>query len=533
MIGKTISHYKILEKLGEGGMGIVYKAEDTKLKRIVALKFLPPELTRDSEAKERFIHEAQAAGTLSHTNIATIYGIDEHEGNTFIAMEFIEGQTLKEKIKKGPLKLKEAITIAKQIAEGLSAAHEKSIIHRDIKSANIMLKEKNQVKIMDFGLAKIATGSMVTKAGTTLGTIAYMSPEQAQGEPVDHRSDIFSFGVVLYEMIAGQLPFKGQYEQAIVYSILNEDPELLTAIRTSVPMKLEEIVNKLLAKDPDERYQHVDELPVDLKAIDIEPTITSGTSSRAGAEKVSQQHVSLRQAVPWSLVALIAVVAILIGAVSIWYLQKWSFKRSNSSMAKGPAVVVLMDTPAPAGVYDPVTLARAGTNADDLSEILRDLPIVLHKETLNARWDRETQVLMQQPDLILIHRSAFFHSMNLEIGFGYAPFNDNVTQQRVEHLYEFADDRLMAFMGHVGLGSPVAKFLIYSRGIGGGGWMDEDFRRNWVGKVESRFPSLKGRVWTMQVKGGHGKAKFRLPVNAHFIKDQVKLILEIGDLSVY
>jgi len=321
MIGKTISHYRIIEKLGEGGMGVVYKAEDTKLKRTVALKFLPPELTQNEEAKERFVHEAQAAGTLSHANIATIYGIDEHEGNTFIAMEYIEGQTLKEKIKKGPLKLKETITIAKQIAEGLSAAHEKSIVHRDIKSANIMLKEKNQVKIMDFGLAKITTGSMVTKAGTTLGTIAYMSPEQTQGEPVDHRSDIFSFGVVLYEMIAGQLPFTGEYEQAIIYSILNEDPEPLTAIRTGVPMELERIVNKLFAKEPEDRYQNIIELPVDLKAIDLSSSSTSQISRRAVSGSVIQQLAVRQKKIPWKIVAPLLIITALIFSIVGWLLK--------------------------------------------------------------------------------------------------------------------------------------------------------------------------------------------------------------------
>ncbi len=197
MIGEIISHYKILEKIGEGGMGVVYKAEDTKLKRIVALKFLPSNALGTEEEKARFIREAQAAASLNHPNIATIYEIDEVEGEIFIAMEYIEGQTLKEKINSGPLKIKEAVKIACQVADGLNAAHEKGITHRDIKSANVMLTEKGQAKIMDFGLAKMAARTGLTKEGTTLGTIAYMSPEQSRGEHVDHRSDIWSLGVVL------------------------------------------------------------------------------------------------------------------------------------------------------------------------------------------------------------------------------------------------------------------------------------------------------------------------------------------------
>jgi serine/threonine protein kinase/tetratricopeptide (TPR) repeat protein len=267
MIGQIVSHYKIVEKLGEGGMGVVYKAEDTKLKRTVALKFLPPELMRDPGAKERFLHEAQAAAALEHQHICNIYEIDEAEDQIFIVMSCFEGQTLKEKIDTGPLKIDEALKIAIQAAEGLQAAHEKGIVHRDIKSANIMFTVKEQTKIMDFGLAKLKGQTKLTKEGSTLGTAAYMSPEQAQGADVDHRTDIWSLGVVLYEMIAGQLPFKGEYEQAVVYSIMNENPEPLTALRTGVPMELERIINKALSKDPSERYQHADDIVVDLKAL--------------------------------------------------------------------------------------------------------------------------------------------------------------------------------------------------------------------------------------------------------------------------
>jgi serine/threonine protein kinase len=233
MIGKTISHYKIIEKLGEGGMGVVYKAEDTKLKRTVALKFLPPNLTRDPEAKQRFIHEAQAASALEHTNIYNIHEIDEtKDGQTFIVMACYEGEILKDKIRQGPLEIDEAIHIVIQIAQGLEKAHKKGIVHRDIKPANIFIAENSVVKILDFGLAKLAGQTKLTKAGITMGTVAYMSPEQTRGEKVNHRTDIWSFGVMLYEMMTGQLPFKGEYEQAVVYSIVNEDTESITTLRS-------------------------------------------------------------------------------------------------------------------------------------------------------------------------------------------------------------------------------------------------------------------------------------------------------------
>ncbi|MCI0493908.1 serine/threonine protein kinase, partial [candidate division KSB1 bacterium] len=225
MIGRTISHYRIIEKLGEGGMGVVYKAEDLKLKRIVALKFLPPELTRDPEAKERFIQEAQAASALDHPNICTIHKIDETEdGQLFIVMACYDGETVKKKVASGQsreagsrsagLSVDNVIDIAIQIAQGLAKAHEHGMVHRDIKPANVMITNDGVAKILDFGLAKLKGQIGLTKAGTTLGTVAYMSPEQTQGDAADQRTDIWALGVVIYEMLTGQLPFKGEYEQA-------------------------------------------------------------------------------------------------------------------------------------------------------------------------------------------------------------------------------------------------------------------------------------------------------------------------------
>ncbi|UCC39895.1 MAG: protein kinase [Candidatus Aminicenantes bacterium] len=248
-------------------MGVVYKAEDTKLKRTVALKFLPPELTHISEVKERFKREAQAAAALDHPNICTVYEFDEAEEKTFISMAYIEGQSLKKKIESGPLELDEALRIATQVAEGLRGAHKKGVVHRDIKSTNIMVTEADQAKIMDFGLARVTGGTLVTKEGTTMGTIAYMSPEQARGEEVDHRTDIWSLGVVLYEMFSGQLPFRGEHDQAVVYSILNEQPKPVTELYAEIPMSIEQVVGKALEKDPDKRYQQIEELVDDLKSI--------------------------------------------------------------------------------------------------------------------------------------------------------------------------------------------------------------------------------------------------------------------------
>ena len=312
MIGKTISHYKIIEKVGEGGMGVVYKSEDSKLKRIVALKFLSQQALGAQEEKTRFFHEAQAAAALNHPNICTVYEIDDAEGQTFIAMEYIEESSLKAKIESGPLHLREALDISIQVAEGLQEAHEKGIIHRDIKSANIMITQRGQAKIMDFGLAKLAGRTKVTKAGMTMGTVAYMSPEQAQGLAVDQRTDIWSLGVMLYEMVTGQLPFGGEFDQAVVYSLIHEEPEPMTALRTGVPMELERIVYKCLAKSPEERYQHADELAADLQKLRRE----SGIPKNVPVQKVQKPEFSMKKTNKISLpVGILLSVAVLIIAI--------------------------------------------------------------------------------------------------------------------------------------------------------------------------------------------------------------------------
>jgi serine/threonine-protein kinase len=268
MIGKTISHYRIVEKVGAGGMGVVYKAEDTKLHRTVALKFLPPGLTEDINAKARFVHEAQAASSLQHANICTIHDIDQTpDGQMFISMEYCEGETLKNRLAWGALEIPDAVDVTIQIAQGLAGAHSRSIVHRDIKPGNIIITTDGVVKIVDFGLAKLSGRTTLTRPGTTPGTVAYMSPEQAKGGTVDHRTDIWSVGVTLYEMITGELPFRAEYDHAVLYQIMNEDPRPVATLRAGVPNELERIVAKSLRKNPDERYPRIDELVVELKAL--------------------------------------------------------------------------------------------------------------------------------------------------------------------------------------------------------------------------------------------------------------------------
>ncbi len=264
MIGQEVSHYKILDELGSGGMGVVYKAHDTKLNRTVALKFILPSIVRKKGNGKRFIQEAQAAASLNHPHICTVYEIDEQGENTFIAMEYVEGKSLREYAQKGPMEFGEAVEIASQIADGLQEAHEKGIIHRDIKSSNIIVTEKNQAKIMDFGLAKVTRDTDLSETKSVKGTVSYMSPEQALGKNVDLRTDIWSFGVVLYEMLSARLPFESSHDQLVLYSILNEDPIPLTELRGDLPAVLERIVRKCLNKNPDKRYQNISSLKEDL-----------------------------------------------------------------------------------------------------------------------------------------------------------------------------------------------------------------------------------------------------------------------------
>jgi len=533
-IGNRLGRYEILGTLGVGGMGEVYRAKDTELDRDVAVKVLLEIVAQDPGRIARFEREARLLASLSHQNIATLHGIEEHEGQRFLVMELAEGDTLAERLKHGPLPADEAFEVSRQIAEGLAAAHEQGIVHRDLKPANVMLSPNGNVKVLDFGLGKAwQTGegdpgltqtetltADMTAGGVLLGTAAYMSPEQARGKSVDNRTDIWAFGCVLYEMLSGEKPFQGETVTDVLAAVLTTEPDWERLPDTTAP-PIRHLLRRCLQKVPNRRLHAIADARIEIEEAAAEPSQIYPPSAVSPGGK-QRKGISVGAAI-----ALVLVGAIVGGGLAAAIVEQ-SMRSEEAAIPRGPQpVVFLMDTPAPRGVYDPDTLMNSGTNADDLNEILRDLPVVLHKETLGSTWDRDDQILKQLPDLILIHRSAFFHSANLEFGFGYHPFDNHEDDARQVRFYALVESKLVAFLGYVGLGDPQTKFLVYSRGRNGV-WPEEE-RVAWVSGVEKRFPQLKGRLFTMKVPVGPDGASFREPATGRMIRDHVVTLLGLSD----
>lgn len=480
--GKMVGRFEILELVGTGGMGDVYRARDTRLDRTVAVKVCRERFT------ERFEREARAIAALTHPHICTLYDV----GPNYLVMEYLEGKPFT-----GPLALAQALDYAVQAAGALEAAHSRGVVHRDLKPANILVT-KAGVKLVDFGLAKFASGGAaddLTKESNVPGTLRYMAPEQLDGKPADARSDIYSLGLVLYEAITGAPAFAAGSPASLVASILREVPAPLSSRHPGIPAELDRVIAKCLAKDPDARWRTAADLRDELRWI-------------AQPKPAPEAKAPARWLWPAALVALMA-----LGG-------GWFFGRPT---AAATPVVVLMDTTAPDGVYDADTRARSGTNADDLSDALQDLPIELHKEMVGVGWNREEQLLKQRPRLILIHRSAFVHALAAEFTPDPAattplpnPASDKLFYRRLSGL---GRDKFESILGYVGRTNAQTTFVIYSRD-----WSPAS-QRGWVDAVLRRFPHLNGRLTPFNVGPEDAGASFRQPDTVKQIRQKVTAAL--------
>jgi serine/threonine protein kinase len=479
--GTRVGPYEIVSAIGAGGMGEVYRARDTRLDRIVAVKILNPALAADPQFRERFEREARTLSRIEHPHICALYDVGEHDGAAYLVMQYLEGETLAERLARGPVPVRDALKVAREILDALAAAHHHGVIHRDLKPGNVMLT-KTGARLLDFGLAKPATAVAMTDAtvagssggatqqGTILGTLHYMSPEQLRGRPLDARSDIFAAGVVLYEMVAGSRPFEGPDGASVISAILARPaPPLATAL----PAPLTRAIHTALEKDPDDRWQTCRDFARELAWIAQE------LSAPASAAAVTPLPTRRRSRRGW----IAAAVLLLAAGAAVPLSLTWN----RPTAVSGRAVAILMDSSHPQRVYDAATLKAGGTNADDLTDVLRDLPLSLVKETTGTSWHREDQILAENPELVLVHRSCFYDATMLD-----SPALD---EKYFEQLYAPAADKLEMLLGYLALGNSRTRFVVYSRGS----WKTESERDAWVAAVERRFPRIAGRLTAYKV----------------------------------
>jgi hypothetical protein len=507
--GTRLGPYEIVGAIGAGGMGEVYKASDTRLGRTVAIKMLWPRLASDPDQRARFEREARAVSSLNHPHICTLYDVGDRGDTQFLVLEYLEGETLAARIARAPLPVDLALRYATEICDALDRAHRQGLTHRDLKPANVMLTSGG-TKLLDFGLAKptaaVATApgeaatqvAPVTAQGTILGTIEYMAPEQVEGREADARSDIWALGCLLYEMITGARPFQGATPASVVAAILEREPAPPAGSAASVTPRLWEAIATCLQKNPDDRWQSARDLARELGRSARRPGDTAATGvPPTGTTPQPLATVSRRA---WLGAAAAAVV---IAGASLWLLKG----STGPAAPPGPPVIVLMDSTHPERIYDEQTRKAGGTNADDLTDVLRDLPVRLVKENTNASWHREYEVLQETPALIVAHRSCFYDATML----GEA--------SRQTEFVNLSWDKFEAFAGLVAQANPRTKVLTYSRGS----WADEASRAKWVASMEQRFPPLRGRIDAMRVP--LDRATFRNPQTGADIRKLVVALL--------
>jgi hypothetical protein len=510
--GCRLGAFELLELLGSGGMGEVYRARDTRLDRFVAVKVLSPEIARNPRSRERFEREARVVSQLTHPHICTLHDLARAHVNgievPFLVMELLDGETLATRLARGTLPLDETLRIAIEIAEALAAAHALGVVHRDLKPANIMLTASG-VKLLDFGLAHwrgpvVADAGAaavrmraLTTEGLVIGTLPYMAPEQVRGDEIDARTDLFAFGAMLYEMITGARAFAADSQAELLAAILVHEPTPITRRQPLAPPALDQLVTRCLAKAPADRWQHAHDVVVALKGI------AERGVSQPRRRIVAHGTGALR---PYSRAVTAALVVALLGLV-IWYASS-----GGHTPASGHArpVVVLMDSPG--RVYDAATAAAGGTNADDVSDALRDLPVLVYKENTSSMWHREEHVRRQNPDLIISHLSCLLDARKA-----------SADQALEDHLLALAESRLTLFFGYVATTNPRTRFLIYSRRH----FATREVASAWVNDVVARFPLLRGRLFTMSMPGGRASATFRDPATVRLLREQVHEILAL------
>jgi len=506
--GTMLGRFQVVELVGRGGMGDVYKAQDTRLGRTVALKVCRQRFS------ERFEREARAIASLSHPHICTLYDV----GPNYLVMEFIQGQPLA-----GPVPVELALRYGVQAADALRAAHKQGVVHRDVKPGNVLLTATG-VKLVDFGLARMTAPDRTGRGDLTLanqipGTLRYISPEQLEGKPADARSDLFAFGLVLQETITGTPVFAAPSQAGLISAILKDEPPPLISPKGQVPPALLRLVRKCLAKDPEARWQTAADLRDELQWIlQMELAPAAGRAAPSGPGRTRRKLLA----------GSVAALALLAAGALGW--QRWADGTHTAAgiSASGLPVVVLMDTAAPSGVYDPETRSRAGTNADDLTEALRDLPLALHKETAGATWNREEQLANQSPSLILIHRSIFVHSLVFEFeaeakssAHKKAWPNPAEDGQFYGRLSRIGRDKLDALLGYLAAANPHTRFIVYAREWSKGS------RERWIDGLIHRFPGLQGRVNGMELQPVAGVASFRQASNIAEIRKTVSAMLAV------